>query len=111
MNEIADLVQAKKDAIERADAGKPALYNVVVRADTNDSTNRLAVHVIAHVVESHAGLNQVAAQLAATKALRYGREVIKVGVTKEIADTVVRSCNRCSARKMYSAFEFFSEPL
>lgn len=87
----------------------PGLYNLVCKADTGHHADLTALSVVAHVIEHHAGLSRIPASTQAASALRQGREVIKTGLTKEVAETLARACNRCSCRAHFHAFDFVLE--
>jgi len=87
----------------------PGLYNLVCKADTGHHADITALSVVAHVIENHVGVGRVAAAAQAASALRQGREVIKTGLTKEIGDTLVQACNRCSCRAHFNSFDFVLE--
>ena len=87
---------------------KPPLFAIVVHANTQAFGLSLAI-IVAHVIVAHVGLSAAKSAHFTRIAMQQGRCVIKSGLTKEVADTIMSEINDCDLTRDSKNFSFKME--
>lgn len=106
MNEVVDLVQAKKDASQ---VESPRLYSIVCHADMSRAGDAVVNAVLLHIIRRHLGVPVMVAMLRVRQAVTRGRAVVKKDLTKEVAETLLSEAHGCAHSKHDNAFDFKTE--